>query len=170
MLRLGSAFDIVPAWAPLDLQTARAGDWLSLKNCADVGILIFKGAGTDNDDPTFTVEQATSVAGGSAKNLAVITQYWEKEAATDLTGTGTWTRVTQSASQAVAPGDPSAQYVAMYYIHVEADQLDVDNGFDCIRVSCSDIGSNAQLGAALYILGGLREKRAPENLPSSIID
>jgi len=167
---LGCCYDLVAAWQPLDLQTAREGDWVSLKNAGGVDILVFKGAGTDGDDPTFTFEQATVVAGTDAKNLAVIDQYWQKEAATDLTGTGTWTRVTQTAAATVAPGDPSAQDVAMYLFTIDADQLDVDGGFDCVRISCSDVGGNAQLGCAIYILRELRNMVTPANLPSSIVN
>jgi hypothetical protein len=53
---------------------------------------------------------------------------------------------------------------------IEADQLDRANGFDCVNVSCSDVGNNAQLGCALYVLYGLRYPSAPENLPSAIAD
>jgi len=170
MLGLGAAYDIIPAIQPLDLQTARTGDYVSLKNARHVDIVIYKGVGTDGDDPVITVTQAQDVAGTAVKNLAVVTQYWEKEAATDLTGTGTWTRVTQTASQDVAPGDPSAQYAAMYVIPIDADQLDVDNGFDCIKVAVADTGTNAQLGCAFYILSGLRFPDRPQSLPSSIAD
>lgn len=169
MLRFGCCYDLVAGWVPLDLQTARTGDWLSLKNAKAVDILVIKGQGTDGDDPTLTFEQAQAVAGTGAKNLAVISEYWEKEEnAANLEATGAWTRVTQTAAATVSPGDPSAQSAAMYLFHIEADQLDVDNGFDCVRVSCSDVGTNAQLGCALYILTGLRYPDAPQNLPNSI--
>lgn len=167
---LGCCYDLVSAWQPLDLQTARNGDWVSLKNAGGVDILVFKDAGTDGDDPTFTFRQATVVAGTDAKNLAVIDEYWQKEAATDLTGTGAWTRVTQTAAATVAPGDPSAQDVAMYLFSINADELDVDNGFDCVQIQCSDVGGNAQLGCALYILRDLAVMAAPPNLPNSIVD
>ena len=169
MMHFGCCYDLVAGILPLDLQTARTGDWVSLKNATGVTILIIKGAGTDGDDQTFTFEQADSVS-GTAKNLATIAQYWQKEAATDLTGTGVWTRVTQTAAATVAPGDPSAQDAAMYVFYIPADQLDVDNGYDCVRVSNDGAGSNAQLGAAIYILDGLRYPAAPENVPNSIID
>lgn len=170
MLGLGNAYDVVSGVVPIDLQTARTGDYISLKNAGGVDILIFKGVGTDGDDQTFTLQQATTVAGGSAKDLAIITQYWEKEAVTDLLSTGVWTRVTQTAATTIAPGDPTAQYAAMYVVHVEADQLDVDNGFDCINMSNDGAGSNAQLGCILYILTDLHVKATPANLPNSIID
>lgn len=170
MIGLGRVFDIVPAFAPLDLQTARDGDYVSFKNAKAMSVVVFKGVGTDGDDPSISFQQATDVAGTSAKDLAVITQYWEKEAVTDLTGTGTWTRVTQAASATVAPGDPAAQSAAMYVFPIEADQLDVDNGFDCIRVRIADTGTNAQLGCAFYILHDLAVMATPANLPNSIAD
>ena len=165
---LGNVVDFVVGVLPLDLQTARTGDLVNLRNASVCGILIIKGVGTDNDDPTFTLRQAVGV-GGTPKDLAVITEYWEKEAVTDLTGTGVWTRVTQTAAATIIPGDPSAQSAALYYTEVAADQLDVDGGYDSIQMNSADTGTNAQLGTILYILGGLRHKAAPQTLPNAII-
>ena len=165
---LGSVVDFVAGVLPLDFQTARTGDLVSLRNASVCGILIVKGVGTDGDDQTFTLRQAAGV-GGTPKDLAVITEYWEKEALTDLTGTGVWTRVTQTAAATIVPGDPSAQSAAMYYTEVEADQLDVDNGFDSIQMNNDGAGAAAQLGVVIYILGGLRHKATPANLPNAII-
>ncbi len=167
---LGDIIDIIPAIAPLDLQTARDGDWVSLRNAAHLTAVLFKGVGTDNDDPSISFQQASDVAGTGAKALTQIDEYWEKEALTDLTGTGVWTRVAQTISATVAPGDPSAQSAAMYVFEIDTDTLDVANGFDCLRIRVADTGTNAQLGAAVYILSGLRYKQAPQNLPNSIID
>lgn len=169
-IALGRLFDIISAFAPLDLQTARDGDYISLRNCQHVTVLVTKGVGTDGDDPSISFQQAKDVAGGSVKDLATIDEYWEKEALTDLTGTGVWTRVTQTASATVAPGDPSAQSAAMYVFEIDADELDADNDFDCIRVRIADTGAAAQLGTALYILSGLRHETSPQNQPNSIID
>ncbi len=168
MKPLGALFDIVPAIVPLDLQTARTGDWVSLKNAQGVAIVFFKAAGTAGDDPTLTVQQATDVAGTSAKNLSTITAVHKKQGT--LTSVGTWTTSTQSAAATYVGDGTSAEEQAVYVIEIEADELDVDNGFDCINVACSDVGTNAQLGAALYILYGLRYASAPANLPSAIAD
>ena len=43
-------------------------------------------------------------------------------------------------------------------------------GFDCVRMRCSDVGTNAQLGAGFYLLYGLHYPSAPESLPTAIID
>ena len=159
--------DVIPVIVPLDLQTARSGDYISLKNCHGVLFVAFKGAGTDNDDPTFTLQQAQDVAGTGAKDLAIISQYFEKEGT--LTSVGTWTRVTQNAATSIAPGDPSAQSQAMYAFYVDADQLDLDNGFDCVTVNSADVGTNAQLGCVFAIVTP-RYPAAPQDLLSSIAD
>lgn len=168
MKPLGVAFDIVPAIVPLDLQTARTGDWVSLKNAQGVCIVFFKAAGTAGDDPTLTFQQATDVAGTSAKNLSVVTTVHKKQGT--LTSVGAWTTVTQASAATYAGDGTSAEEQAVYVVEIEADQLDVDNGFDCVNVSCSDVGTNAQLGCALYLLYGLRHQAAPANLLSAIVD
>ena len=86
---LGRLFDVVMGIAPLDFQTARTGDYVNLKNWGHCTVVAIKGQGTDGDDQTFTFNQATSAAGGSAKTLATIDEYWEKEEnAANLEATG----------------------------------------------------------------------------------
>ena len=166
---LGNLFDVVMGVAPLDLQTARDGDWVNLKNAGHCTIVVAKGQGTDGDDQTFTLQQATTAAGGSSKAMATIDEYWEKEEnAANLEATGAWTRVTQTAGSTVAPGDPSAQSAALYVFEVDAADLDVANGFDWIRLNSDGAGASAQLGTILYILSELRYPEAPQNLPSAI--
>lgn len=162
---LGRIFNVVMGVAPLDLQTARNGDWVSMKNAGHCTVIVVKGAGTDGDDQTFTFEQALTAAGGSSKNLATIDEYWEQEEiAANLEATGAWTRVTQTAAATVAPGDPSAQSSALYAFEIDAADLDVDGGFDWIRCNNDGAGSNAQLGTIIYILSELRYPQRPQNL------
>lgn len=168
MKPLGSLIDIIPAIVPLDLQTARDGDWVSLKNAQGVCFVFFKGAGTDGDDPDITIEQGSDVAGTGAKVLNAIRTVYKKQGT--LTAVGTWTAVSQTADELFDADGTSAQEQALYVFSVEADELDADNGFDCVRIRCADTGTNAQLGAALYILYGLRHQTAPENLPNAIAD
>lgn len=169
MKPLGATFDIVPAFVPLDLQTARDGDWISLKNSQGVVAVLLKAAGSDNDDPTISFQQATDVSGTGAKDLASIAVIFEKEGA-DLAAVGAWAKVEQAVGASYAPGDPSAQSQAMYVFQIESAELDVNGGFDCIRMRCSDVGTNAQLGCGFYLLYGLRYASAPESLPSAIVD
>lgn len=165
---LGAVLDIVPAILPLDLQTARDGDYVSLKNAQGVAVVVFKGAGTAGDDPVISFQQAQDVAGTGAKNLSVITTVHKKQGT--LTAVGTWTTVTQAAGASYSADGTSAEEEAVYVFQIEADQLDADGGFDCIRVRVADTGTNAQLGCALYLLYGLRHQVAPANLPNSIAD
>lgn len=169
MKPLGSSIDAIMAIAPLDLQTARDGDYVSLKDAQGVLVLVIKGVGTDNDDPVISFQQASDVAGTGAKDLATIAEVFSKEAV-DMTTLGVWTRETQTAGASFSPGDPAAQSQALYAFQIEADELDVDNGFDCVRVRIADTGVNAQLGAAVYLLYGLRYPGSPEKLPNSIVD
>ncbi len=165
---LGCCFDVQPIIAPLDLQTARNGDYVSLKNYHGAMFLFLKGAGTAGDDPTLTLRQATAVAGTSVKDAAVITEYWVKqEVAANLESTGTWTRVTQAAAATIAGDATSAESSALYAFYVAADQLDVDGGFDCVTVNIGDVGTNAQLGTVLAFLQP-RFQAAPQNLLSPI--
>jgi len=165
---LGAAFDIVSAIVPADLQTARDGDWVTLKNAKGCLVVVFKGAGTAGDDPSITIEQATDVSGTSAKVLNAITEFHKKIGT--QTGVTAWTKVTQTADELVTVDAVSAEAEGLWAFNIEADQLDVDNGFDCIRVRIADVGTNAQLGSALYLLHGLRYPDAPDGLITAITD
>jgi hypothetical protein len=51
-------------------------------------------------------------------------------------------------------------------IDVAAEDLDIANGFDCLKAAVADVGGNAQLGTLLYLLHDPRFATAP--LPSAI--
>lgn len=170
MQALGRLFDIIPAIVPVDLSTAaNDGDWISMKNAQSATVVVFKGVGTAAQDPAITVEQATDVAGTSAKVLNAIDKVHSKQGVL-LTAVGTWTTTTQTADEAFTVDGSSAENQALYVAEFDADELDVDNGFDCIRVRIADVGANAQIGCALVILHGLRYAGAPANLPNVIAD
>jgi hypothetical protein len=162
---LGRLFDIVPAWIPYDLQTARSGDWVSVKNCTGVTIVFFKGAGTAADDPTLTLNKATAVDGTGSTTAAVIDTIYKKEGT--LTSTGTWTAVSQTAAATFIGSATSAESEGLYVIEVNPEAL---GAYDCLQIACGDVGSNAQLGCALYILHGLKLAETPANLTNSLTD
>ncbi len=155
---------IVAGFLPLALTTARAGDYVSLKNYGRCAIIFFKGIGTAGDDPTITLTQAKDVSGTAVKEL-VFNRIDVKQGA-DLAAVGQFTTI------ANADGDytdaTSAEAAALWVIDVKAEDLDIDNGFDCLKIAVSDVGTNAQLGAALYILHDPRYSDNP--LPSAIVD
>jgi hypothetical protein len=146
---------IVPAFAGVvaDMDTDQTGDYVSLKNYNKCGILFIKAAGTGGDDPTISLLQAKDVAGTDAKVLNAIDKYWTKQAATNLTAVGTFTKNTQTADDQIAFNATSAEQVLIAYCEIDATDLDVANGFDCVRVDVALAASGgAQQGAVLYLL------------------
>jgi hypothetical protein len=166
MGRLLDRAQIVEGFAPVDLQAAaNDGDWVSLKNYNHVTVIFHKKAGTAGDDPTLTLEQATAVAGTSAKGLN-FTRIFTKQGAA-LNAVGTFTEVTQTAASTYTDAT-SAEVAAIWVVEIDAQDLDVNGGFDCVRARVADVGGNAQLGSLLYILTEARFGASP--MPSAIID
>ena len=163
-------FQLVSGWVPSTMTTARTSDVISLKNYGRVGILFHKGIGTAGDDPTLTILQGTSIAFGTNKALTFTTLY-VKQDPTSLGDVGQWTKVTQSAANTYTDATVAEQ-AALWYIEFKAEDLDIANDYDCIRVSCSDIGTTTadQFGALLFILMDPRQQMAPEDMLSAIID
>lgn len=156
---------IVSAIIPVDLgAAANNGDWVSMKNYDRLSIIVFKAAGTAGDDPILTVRQAQDVSGTGAKDLT-FTRIDAKVGA--QTGIGTFTKVTQAAANTYTDA-ASAEAQAIFVIEFQSADLDVNNSFDCVQVQIPDIGSNAQIGCALYVLRGARYGLTP--LPSAIAD
>lgn len=145
---------IVVGFIPINMATgANAGDWVSMKGYDRCTIIFLAGAGTAGQDPTLTLQQATAVAGTGAKNLN-FTRIDKKQGA-DLAAVGTFTTVTQAAGTSYTD-DTSAEVQKLWVVEVKSDDLDVDNGFDCVQASVTDIGTNSQIGTLLYILRGPR--------------
>jgi len=163
-------FQIVEGFPAVDLQTgANNGDYISLKNAKRVAIVFTSGVGTAGDDPTLTLQQATSVAGGSVKALNIPTgSAFMKQAATNLAAVSAWSTAATIATNTLT-NDTSAEQSALWVVELTPDELDVDNGFDCIRATVADIGSNAQPGYLFYLIE-LKEARSPLNAVSCITD
>jgi hypothetical protein len=164
-MRLIEQMQIVAGVIPVDLQTAaNDGDWVSLKNYNHLTVVFFKAIGTAGDDPTLTLEQATAVAGTGAKALTFTTIHVKQGT---QTGIGTFTKVTQAAAATYTHTD-AAENQAIWVVEFDAPDLDVENGFDCVRARVADVGGNAQLGCILYLLSEPRYSQAI--LPSAIVD
>jgi hypothetical protein len=145
---------IVPAFVPVNLATAaNPGDWVSMKNYARCTIIFLAGTGTASDDAVITLEQATAVAGTGNKALT-FTRIDVKQGA-DLAAIGEFTTVTQTAATSYT-SLTSAETQNLWVIDVKAEDLDTDNGYDCIQASIGDVGTNAKIGTVLYILWGAR--------------
>ena len=161
--RLLESIDIVAGAAPADGNSAITTDYVSLKNYDGCLVLVTKAAGTGGDDPSIIVQQATDVAGTSAKALNCIRKLYYKIGT--LSGVNTWSSIAIT----TATGDIDTVSVngttdlagdnveAMFLVDVRASDLDVDNGFDCLNFSWADgdVG-NTQLVSIHYILYGAR--------------
>lgn len=166
---------IVPLIQPVDLAAgANTGDWVSLKGYNRCAIILIKEPGTAGNDPTITLLQATAVAGTSSKALN-ITDVRKKQAATDLTAVGTFTKSTSGSpasndtfSTNTWTNSDLAEQSAVVVIDILAEDLDIDNGFDCVSVTIADVGTTGQLGAVLAILHDPRYAEA--TLPSAIVN
>lgn len=144
--------NIQPAILPVDSQAgASSGAVVSLKGYAGCLIVLQKKAGIAGDDIVWTVTQAQAIAGTGEKALKTKRVY-QKLHATVVPGT--WTKVEQAEADTYTDLT-SAEKAGIIAMDVKADDLDVDNGFDCIRLAIPDTGSGgAQLISATYILYG----------------
>lgn len=169
-------FNACSGFIPVALNTnpGSVSDWFSLRDYGRAIFIFQKAVGTNGDDPTLTLTQATAVAGTSPKAIN-ITDVWKKQAATNLFAVGTYTHST-SASPALHDtfstntwtNSDLAEQAAIVIIEVKAEDLDADNGYDCVNLQVSDVGTNAQLGTLLVLLGEPRYQKDPLN--SGIID
>lgn len=144
--------NIHPAILPVDSQAgANNGLVVSLKGYAGALLVLFKKAGTAGDDPVFTVTQAQAIAGTGEKALN-FTRVYSKLHATTVPGL--FTKTDKSASNTYTD-DTAAEKSGIIAVDIKAEDLDVDNGFDCVRLAIPDTGSaGAQLIAGFYILYG----------------
>lgn len=158
---------IVPLITPVDMQTgANTGDWFSLQNYERAVIVLYKGIGTAGQDPIFNLQQATS-NGGTPKNLT-FTRIRSKVGVSGgsflLSAVNDFTLHTQAAATSYTDTD-SAEAEAMIVVEIKASDLDVQNGYDWIRLDIADVGGNAQLGCAFAILVNARNSQATMPTP-----
>ena len=166
---MGSPFtqnsQIVSGFVPVDMQAgANTGDWVSVENFNNLSIVFFKAAGTAGDDPTLTVTQATDNAGTSSKALN-FTRIYTKQGT--LASVANFTLTTQSAANTYTDAT-SAEVQAIWVIGFDADDLDVSSGFTHVQASVADVGSNAQVGACLYLATEPRYAAAVADATSAI--
>jgi hypothetical protein len=160
---------IVSGIIPIGLGTARVSDVVSLKNYRRCLVLFHKAIGANGEDPTLTFEQGTSVAFSTNKALSAITTVYRKEDPTTLADVGQWTKTTQAAAGTYTHTD-AGERALMWAFDIKAEDLDIANNYDCIRVSINDVGTNTQLGDLIFILYDARQLAAPEDMASAIVD
>lgn len=159
--------DVVQAFAPVDLSAGdNNGDWVSLKSYDRCAAVLLCAAGTAGDDPIVQLEQAQDNAGTGAKALN-FTRIRHKVGATALAGVGQWTLMEQAPAAAYdTAAIDGAENEALVAVEVQAADLDVNGGFNYVRMTVPDVGGNAQLGCGFYLLHAARYKQ--EVNPSAV--
>jgi hypothetical protein len=125
-------------------STAGDGDYVSLKNFHGVRITLAVLNGATVTGGTITLKQASAVAGTGEKALA-FTKMW---ANTDCAAADTLTETAVTSNTFTTDTTNSKQL--MYVMEVNASDLDVANGFDCVRIDSTGM-ANA-VGCVLYDL------------------
>jgi hypothetical protein len=125
------------------------GKWINIKDCGGVAFLCYLAAAAGD---TYTLQEATTVTGTSAQNLACITR-WHT-----CTGDGsdTWTRRTQAAAATVVTTAVATQNGMV--VEVQPEQLSAGFGF----VKLTSTGA----GLVTALLYDLKVQRRPANLPA----
>ena len=138
-------------------------DFVSLKGCNRCTILIPVKNGSTVTGSAISVTQAQDVSNTGGKTLAFSTAYRALN-----TGPSGNTDVLSSftVSSNTFTTDSTNTFDNLYAIEVNETDLDVNNGFDCIRVNTGN-AVNATL-SVLYILWPA--KFAKTTLPSAIAD
>ncbi len=150
--RLDEQVQTVVAAAGL-LLTSTLGDttYVSLKNYARIRITISIADGTTVTGSTITLQQATAVAGTAEKPLAFTRMLANIDYAASKTMVETAVTSNTFTTQTTNSKD------SLYIIDVDASDLDVANGFDCIRVDGTGHAATASRGVVvLYDLYGAR--------------
>ena len=135
------------------LLTSTLGDttYVSMKNYQRCQIIISIADGTTVTGSTITLKQATSVAGTSEKALA----FTRMLANTDYAASKTMVETAVTSNTFTTQTTNSKD--SLYIIDVDASDLDVANGFDCLRVDGTGHAATASRGVVvLYNLYGAR--------------
>ena len=175
--RLIEMVNIVQCFTPVDLQDGtNTGDWVSLKHYTGVVCVLHSSIGTATQDDDITLEQATAVAGTAAKALSMAGGVYDKLGSVTIPS-GVWTRTNDSDALGTYTNDASAENAYIFAVDVQVDDLDVSGGFDCVRMTCSNVGGSAQLGGAMYVMYGPRIEGTPDaggstpvRMPDPLVD
>lgn len=150
--RLDEQVQTVVAAAGL-LLTSTLGDttYVSMKNFARARITIVIADGTTVTGSAITLKQATAIAGTSEKALAFTRMLANTDYAASKTMVETAVTSNTFTTQTMNSKD------SVYIIDVDASDLDIANGFDCIRVDGTGHAATASRGVVvLYDLYGAR--------------
>lgn len=151
-------YKTVAALNPATDAAGRTGAYVSLKNVnlAFVVVHITQGNAAT---VALSINQATSVAGGSAKALANAVPIW---ANLDVSVNDTLVRRTDAVNYTT----DAAVKNKMVVFQIDPALLDINNGFDCIAV-VTGASNVANITQAVYVLDNRFQQANP---PSAVVD
>ena len=145
--RFVDKFRYVPALHSI-LPSSSVPKWVSLKGYNHVtAIISFKNT-TTVTGVAITLAQATAVAGTGTKALAFTKMWANLDDASSVALTET--AVVSNTFTTSAVNSKTGYYI----IEVDADDLDINNGFDCFQVATANGGAATAL-EVFYILGSV---------------
>lgn len=147
---------------PPRIPSSSTPDYVSMKHYQHITVHILVDNATTVTGSAITLKQATAVAGTSEKALA-FTKMW---ANIDIDAGDTLTE-TAVASNTFTTDATDAKNLH-YIIEVDAADLDIANGFDCIRAGTAN--ATAAVVAVYYQLSEPSYAGDVASLPSAIID
>lgn len=161
---LGKDFDFSIGASPQSFNgSGITGKPVSMQNCEYMGVLITKSANGTTDDFAIDLQEVNG-AGGTPRDLDIITDYWVKSE-TALDGDEPWVKTTQAAASEITAIAGTAELEMMVYFAVRA--IDLSDGYTHIAVNVPDLGNtDTEYGTVQYIPHGLSVQRAPVNMPS----
>ena len=139
-----------------------AGDYVSLANYDRCAVILTVDNGTTVTAGAVTLKQATAVAGTGEKALAF--SRMRANVDTGASDALVETAVTSNTFNTDGTNDKNQLYV----IDVKATDLDIESGFDCMRVDVAAAINNAVVGA-VYVLWPARHRTGGQG-PSAIVD
>ncbi len=160
-LGLGFGFDIGSVIVPIDLQDGtNTGHRIHMQNYGAITFVAYIGIGTAAQAPTFDLQEANALTGGTSQDLDIVDEYWQKEEAV-LDGDETWARVTQTAASEVTDADWDDANQVLVAFTVRAEQL--SDTYEWVSVNVAQPGT-AHIGCVFAIMHDLKVMRAPQNL------
>ena len=135
---------------PVDLDTDRTGDYISVANYRRALLIFTNAVGTAGDDWNLTVREATDASGTGVQDCDIVDEYWIKQAATNLLAVATFTRTTQTADALIAGNATSAEQACL--VVLDLDLARMSEGFDFLGCTVTlDASGGAQYGSVILI-------------------
>lgn len=154
---------IVPMGGPVLLNTAGiTGTRVSMKNYSRLAILLQVTPASGTDAAAVTLKQSKTVADSPSTEKALSFTKVYKCVSGDTWAEVAVTNDTFSTS--------AAAVAESFLIEIDENDLDINSGFDCVRIAVADPGSVSTPATAVGFLYQSKVKTSPANMLTSLTD